>query len=136
MSLYHTLFTRLDKKDEVYFISSIRDLKVNFAELMNYFDAQSIKWHWKVREIVPYTKSSLQYITEHGRSVNKNPQHFVRLLPKGLDLFDMEAIITKNAIILISVQKDIFALSIHSQTFVESFRSIFQAAWMVSIEPK
>src|SRR3989339_599165 len=79
MSLYHTLFTRLDKKDEVYFISSIRDLKVNFAELMNYFDARSIKWHWKVREIVPYTKSSLQYITEHGRSVNKNPQHFVRL---------------------------------------------------------
>ncbi|MBI2411394.1 MAG: TrmB family transcriptional regulator [Candidatus Kerfeldbacteria bacterium] len=136
MSLYRALFTRLDKKDEIYFISSIRDLKINFAELMHYFDAQSIKWQWKVREIVPHTASSLQYVQEHGRSVNKNSLHSVRLLPKGLDLFDMEMIMTKNAIILISVQKEIFALSMHSQAFVESFRSIFQAAWMVSIEPK
>src|SRR3989339_44716 len=132
ISLYQQTFFQIQEKDEVYLFSSIRDLLTNFSELMTVFDKQAIKWKWKVREILPNTAASLQYLNENKRSVQKNPRHNTRLLPKGLDLFDVEILLLKNSIVLVSIQKNIFAVVIKSPNFIASFRSIFQATWLIS----
>ncbi|MFC1598143.1 TrmB family transcriptional regulator [Patescibacteria group bacterium] len=135
-ALYRSLFAQLDEKDTINFITSMRDLFVSFPEILGLLDELAIKHQWKIREIIPQSAAAERYLSETERSAQKNPRHKVRLLPKGMDLFDVDIAVTKKAILFISLQKDIFGITIQSPHFIQSFQSIHKALWMVSEEPK
>ncbi len=131
-TLYKHTFGNLVEHESVYFITSARDLYANFPEMLQLFKELSHRREWKVREIVPNTSAGVQYVSDVSM---RNTRHQVRFLPKGLDLFDMEVMLVRDALILVSFRQDIFALSIKSKHFVDSFQNIFKGLWMISQEP-
>lgn len=134
-SLYRRTFGKLQENEMVYFVTSTRDLYESFPEIITLFNEISKRRTWKVREIIPRNSAGERYVTESGSSATSNPKHKTRFLPKGVDLFDMEVLLAKDVMVLVSFTTDVFAVSIQSPHFVESFRNLFNVLWAASDEP-
>lgn len=132
--LYRSVFAVLTENETVDFITSMRDLLSSFPEIVVSFNQMAKKRGFRVRELMPQTKSAVEYAESPVWVVSKNPKHSVRFLPKGYDLFDSEVALFRDKVLIISFRQGIFGISIQSQHVVDTFRSIFKFAWNMSAE--
>ena len=60
---------------------------------------------------------------------NKNPNHQIRTLPKGLKFLHNDNAIYGNKFAILSSQKEVFVVVIESEAIAKSYRNLFELAW-------
>jgi len=79
----------------------------------------------KAREIVSREDAKLfDYYKK-----TKNPNHQLRVLPKGLKLFNNDNAIYGNKLTILSTKKEVFVVVIESEAIAQSYRNLFELAW-------
>lgn len=63
---------------------------------------------------------------------NKNPNHQIRMMPKGLKFSDNDNAIYGNKLAILSAKKELFVVIIESETIAESYRNFYELAWKSS----
>jgi hypothetical protein len=82
-----------------------------------------------MREIHPNTPESIAF----GQQPHQ-PGRVVKILPKGMT-FDVDWSIWNDSVALYS-NPNRYLLVITDKSIVQGFRALFEAAWMVSVDPK
>lgn len=60
---------------------------------------------------------------------NKNPNQKIRIAPRGIKFAANENLIYGDTMALFSLEKEVFAVRIESETIVSSMRQMFELAW-------
>lgn len=121
-SLYRTLFPTLNSGAVMYTAASMRDLLRVMPKVIAEFDTLAARNQWKIQELLPLNKTSLEY-----SQANKNYQQ--KFLPSGTDLYDQDFMVVGDLVVIVSAGQTPFAISIQDKSVAASFTSIFQALW-------
>jgi len=82
----------------------------------------------KSREILNSSEvNRLEYFKVVWQS--KNPNFQVRLMPKGINMFNNDNGIYGNKLAIFSLQKEIFVVVIESEDIAQAYRNFFELAW-------
>ncbi len=106
---------------------------VNTMELFPGIEAEAVRRMDRgiiqvMREIHPYTPESVAF-----GQMRHHPARVVRVLPKGMS-FDIDISIWNDSVALYSNPKR-YMLVITDAAIAQGFRAMFEATWMVSLDP-
>lgn len=127
---YNTLFTYLKHHpgEELLIYGSLKDAVENFREsVIDYFYDVMSRSQNTIREIGNDDTETRQY---YRRSARLNPNHQLRLI-RDHDgrFFQTDNMLYGNTLILFSIKKEIFAITIESAGIAETYRTFFNMAW-------
>lgn len=130
-AIYNGIFTYLrhHPDEELLIYGSLKDALGNFkVSVVDYFYEIMEKSHNPIREIGNDDLETRQYFK---KSVRLNPRHQLRLLRNEEEGQFMQAdnMIYGNTLVLFSVKKEIFAITIESAGVAETYRTLFNMAW-------
>jgi len=114
-------------KKYIYFYGSIKDIAKDFyKDMLSY---QVVKQMGiEVREIMSSHPFDKKYA--HDLIAYKNPKHTVRLLKKG-DFFPLDsAIVDDEKFVVISLKGNMFGIVIESKDITQSFKLLYEMAWL------
>lgn len=126
-----TMHSMKKGKEILYFGSPLHYAKKEYQDiLMLWMNGLKNKRH-KAREILsihPNTPvSGRQYFKQI--EAQKNPNHQIGFMPKGLDYADNENFIYDNTVAIFSHGKNTFVTKIVSKNIATSYRNFFECAW-------
>ncbi len=129
-ALYNEIFTYLKHhpSEELLIYGSLKDALENFkVSVVDYFYEVMEKSRNSIREIGNDDMETRHYFK---RSHRINPRHELRLIrPNEGSFLQTDNMIYGNTLVLFSVKKEIFAITIESASVVETYRTLFNMAW-------
>lgn len=131
-NLFRSITSTMDQGATLYAAVSMQDMNQRFPKLQESFNTISKKSNWPIQELLPNNQSSKDYITKHKTSFSLNPNHEYKLLPLGLELFDMNYMIVNDTVIMLSFNEDVLATVIESKNTALSMATLFKTAWLSS----
>lgn len=107
-----------------------------YGSLAQFLEKEFIEAHDRWIKLVRNPKNKAREIVNQEDATifnyyrkNKNPNHQIRMLPKGLKFFDNDNAIYGNKLTIISTKKEVFVVVIESEAIAESYRNLFELAW-------
>lgn len=125
-NLYRSLFKALDRGEILHTAASMLDLQRVIPKVIVEYDVLAVKRQWKIRELLPINKASL----EHSLA-NRNYRR--KLLPAGTDLHDNNFMIVGDTIISFSTGETPYALVIQDKKMAASLLTLFSLVWKTII---
>ncbi|MBI4599519.1 hypothetical protein HY732_01190, partial [Candidatus Uhrbacteria bacterium] len=126
---YNTLFTYLKHhpQEELLIYGSLKDAVENFrTSVIDYFYEVMSASHNPIREIGNDDVETRQY---YRRSSRINPRHQLRIIRSDGRFSQTDNMLYGNTLIIFSIKKEIFAITIESAGIAETYRTFFNMAW-------
>jgi sugar-specific transcriptional regulator TrmB len=128
-SIYNGIFGYLNHhpNEELLIFGALKDAVENFqTSVIDYFYETMSNSKNSIREIGNDDTETRQY---YRKSNHLNPRHDIRLI-RDEGIFDQtDNMIYGNTLVIFSVKKEIFAITIESKSIVTTYRTLFNMAW-------
>lgn len=116
-------------RGEALFMSKIAFSLKLFPRTFKKFEYAAFSPEFRMRELVDESEEGRKY-----QEKVKNPFRAVRLIPKEYAPFEIDLGIFGNRILITSVKKEYFTVSIESEEISQAFRKIFEIVWQIAKE--
>jgi sugar-specific transcriptional regulator TrmB len=112
---------------EVLIFSSLAQIKKQFSHLVEAWHKKLQKTKPQIREIL--TPSRLAEIYKAEIEKLDNPYHQIKLLPKELKPPKNEFLVYQDALLILNLKKEYWALKIKNPDIADSYRAMFKIIW-------
>ncbi len=121
------LFLRSHPKEELLIFGALKDAVEHFEkEVLDSFYWNLAQSKNPIREIGNDDVETRRYFR---RSVQKNPNHQIRLIRDDGRFFQTDNMLYGNTLTIFSVKKQIFATQLSASNITETYRTLFEMAW-------
>jgi len=126
-ALYHDLYQSLNNKEEALWFTRIDALNLFPEVITEHMNLLRRLRNPKMRELNYDNPAGRKWAQDIKPFQGKN--HFIRLLPAGLEFGFCDNLIFQNRLVIFSLKKDLFVTMIESEEIVKTYRALFEAAW-------
>lgn len=116
-------------KGEVLYIGNFELFKEAFPRTVKKFHYTTYSPEFTVRGILYKTDGALEYVKKYD-----NKYQHTRFIPEEFAPFNMDIGIFGNRVLISSIKKDYFTVSIESDEIASAFRTIFEIMWKIAKE--
>lgn len=114
-------------KGEVLYMSTLKLSQAVFERTFRKMDSVKLSKDYRMRELVDESEEGLAYI-------KKNQSEFrqIRMIPEELLPFEVDIGIFANKVLITSLKKEFFTVSIQSNEINQAFRALFEGFWRIA----
>lgn len=116
-------------KGEVLYMSTLKLSQEVFRRTFRKMDIIPLSENYRMRELVDDSPEAREYISKVS-----NQYRQVRIIPRAFLPFEIDIGIFGNRVLITSVKKEFFTVSIESPEIAQAFRQLFEAMWKLSSE--
>lgn len=116
-------------KGEVVFMSTIKFSLELFPRTFKKFQYITFSEKFRMRELVDESEEGKKYVEEF-----RGPYRTIRFIPKEFLPFEIDLGVFGNRILITSVKKEFFTVSIESDEISRAFKVIFDIMWQTAKE--
>lgn len=115
-------------KGEVLYMSTIKYSEEIFPRTIRKLQLMKGRGDFTTRELVDYSADGRRY-QQQAQSTNRQ----IRFMPKIFAPFEIDIGIFGQTVLITSVKKEFFTVSLQSSEIAQAFRMLFEAMWQSSV---
>lgn len=115
-------------KGEILYMSTLKLSQEVFQKTFRKMDLITLSENYRMRELVDESEEGRKYMEKV-----KGPFRDVRMIPKAFLPFEVDIGIFGNKVLITSLKKEYFTVSLQSAEINRAFRSMFEAMWRLSV---
>ncbi|MFH0818466.1 MAG: helix-turn-helix domain-containing protein [Patescibacteria group bacterium] len=134
-SVYLEIMDSIKGKDLMRLYGSMSDVEENFKDITHFWAEKNQYKNYHINDLLNPDLSENQKFINSIKSID-NPNYKIRSLPQEYKFNNIDNIIYKNTIAIISVKKDITATVIENEDIANAYKTMFDIVWNISKEIK